>query len=98
MRHGIFVGMDDALVSAAEVFAVATPAAIEPNNPPAPDWKRHTVVFVGGAAKIRDHDHIVAYSASIPAVVADNAVVIGGVEKGGRIALQAARCIVSVVP
>ena len=87
MRHGIFVGMDDALVSAAEVFAVATPAAIEPNNPPAPDWKRHTVVFVGGAAKIRDHDHIVAYSASIPAVVADHQTVVVSVKKRRRLSL-----------
>ena len=83
---------------AAKIFAIAVPAAVEADMPVS--WQRQIDIVMVEVlvAEIDNYQHVVASATLIPAVVTDNAVVVVGVEKGGRIALQTARCIVSVVP
>ena len=68
----ILVGVNDTLMSAAKILAVPAPAAVKSNMPFAAERKLHSVMAVIGAAEISDHNHIVAHTAVIPAVVAND--------------------------
>ena len=72
---------------AAKILAIAVPAAVEADMPV--PWQRQIDIVMVEVlvAEIDDYQHVVASAALIPAVVTDNAVVVVGVEKSGRIAL-----------